>query len=96
MMTLDSEGNFEPWVQPNYGYDASDTAVVAPLGYTILERNVKILPGDIPFDVYSGWIVPEASEQPYNSWHSRQGHHTSSVGRWTTWARPNNSEGVKA
>lgn len=87
-MTLDSEGNFDPWVQPKYGFNAEDVAVVAPPEYVLLEKNVKILPGDIPFDVYSGWLWTDQGGLPKNNWYSKNGCHTSSEGRWTTWARP--------
>lgn len=80
MMKLDKHGNFEPWVQPNYGYDAYDNQIIAEDGWYILPRLTKILDGDKPFDVYSGWVICDG-------WHARTGKVACSDGRWVAWER---------
>jgi hypothetical protein len=51
-MKLDSCGNYNPWVQPEYGFDAADCPISAPEGYKLVKFNTKLKLGDIPFDVY--------------------------------------------
>ena len=81
MMTLDKDGNYIPWVQPEYGHDAQERIVPPPAGHEILPEGKVILEGDVPFDVYSGWMRSDGWDW-VNHCHAR------SDGRWTTWARP--------
>lgn len=81
MMTLNKDGNYEPWVQPKYGTDAQDNPVTPPAGYVVLPESTVIRDGDIPFDVYAGWMQPDG-------WHWINKCYSQSDGRWTTWARP--------
>ena len=94
MMTLDVNGNYNPWIQPQYGFDANDVKITPPEGYTILEENTKLKHGDIQFDVYAGWLVPKI--KPRNPLRCsypdlRYSYSARSVGRWICWARPNNN-----
>ncbi len=57
MITLDKTGNYIPWVQPQYGFDANDVVVKPPKEYRILSQGEVLKQGDIPFDVYSGWLL---------------------------------------
>lgn len=63
-----------------YGYDAYGNKLKDPGGYHILDRLEKLQQGDVPFDVYSGWL----SEEKFNSRYHLQ---AVSEGRWTAWAR---------
>lgn len=90
-MHLNAQGNYEPWRQPAYGLDASDRGVVPPEGYELVPEGAELQRGDVPFDVYSGWIAPE--KKPRN--HEKCGYpdlrynsRAFSSGRWTAWARP--------
>ena len=90
-MKLDDEGNFNPWVQPKYGTDANDDAIVPPEGYLLLNKNDPLKKGDIPFDVYSGWL--KRGKTPRNPSRCkypdlRYYYYAISDGRWTAWARP--------
>ena len=80
-MTLDKNGNYEPWKQPEYGFDAQDKKVTPPAGYEILLEGKVIREGDVPFDVYAGWMKSDG-------WHWVNRCYSRSEGRWTTWARP--------
>lgn len=91
MMTLNKDGNFNPWRQPPYGKDANDCNVVPPIGYILVLLNDLLITGDVPFDVYAGWLAPKrpprnpaACEYPDLRYHSS----ARSDGRWTAWARP--------
>lgn len=91
MMNLDEHGNYSPWRQPQYGKDASDSGVVVPIGYELIRENGELRHGDVPFDVYSGWLIPEKlSRDPSKCKYPdlRYNSHARSDGRWTTWARP--------
>lgn len=81
MMTLDRLGNFNPWVQPAYGFDAQDKPVSPPPGFKIVPDGTELSPSNeyMVFDVYSGWFKPDDFDQ-------RNRHHCQSRGRWTTWA----------
>ena len=81
-MKLDIKGNYTPWLQPAYGYDANSELVVAPTGYIVVSEGERIQDSDIPFDVYAGWI------KEGDSYHSKNKYHAYSRGRWTCWARP--------
>lgn len=72
---------FESGKQPAYGFDIHNKQVEAPKGFTILMENRILQKGDIPFDVYSGWLDAVF----YNS---NYAYSARSSGRWTTWARP--------
>ncbi len=80
MMKLDSHGNFEPWIQPEYGCDAEDKKVKPPRGHKIIKFGDILKKGDRPFDVYSGWLTSDF-------WNSMYHYFARSNGRWTTWAR---------
>lgn len=62
-----------------YGFDAFRNKVVAPEGYAIIPEKERLKHGDIPFDVYSGWLNDKFNEKYHNQ--------AISEGRWTTWAR---------
>ena len=79
-MTLDKDGNYIPWVQPLYGFDANDAVVNPPKGYKILNQGEILKQGDIPFDVYSGWF--KGYDGISHHYQAR------SAGRFTTYARP--------
>ena len=80
-MTLNEYGNYEPWIQPDYGNGPDGVAVQPEPGFAVLPQGAVILPGDRPFDVYSGWIDGV-------SYHTRNGLQARSEGRWTCWERP--------
>jgi hypothetical protein len=80
-MKLDNKGNYSPWVQPQYGFDAEGNKVKPKRGYRIAKENSVIRGNFIVFDVYAGWIRSDGY-QAKNKFHAR------SSGRWTTWARP--------
>jgi hypothetical protein len=81
MMTLDPDGNYLPWIQPEYGTDAQDKPVIPPVGYSIVRPGVIIQKGWQVFDVYAGWIKPD-------NYSAENKYHTRTKGRWTTWAQP--------
>lgn len=90
MMKLDEDGNYKPWVQPKYGFDADDKSVIAPEDYILVKEGDVIQDRDIPFDVYFGWIKPYRElKKPKPHYHSINRHHARSSGRWTCWARRN-------
>ena len=62
-----------------YGFDAYDNPVECLDGYTLLDRLTFLEKGDIPFDVYSGWLK--------NTFNPRYHIQAISSGRWTAWAR---------
>jgi len=64
-----------------YGNDAYGTIVEALNGYIIIENLEDLQDGDIPFDVYAGWLIDFKINRKY---------HLQAIneGRWTTWARP--------
>ena len=91
MMTLDETGNYNPWIQPKYGFNATDCKVKPPHGYHIIPRGEQLRHGDIPFDVYGGWFAPikRPSRPTQCRYPDLQYNRTArSGGRWTTWARP--------
>lgn len=78
-------------IQPAYGFDASDKPVEPPAGYQLLALGDIIKRGDIPFDVYSGWIKPDRiPKRPSQCHYPNLDYHyqARSHGRWTAWARP--------
>jgi ribA/ribD-fused uncharacterized protein len=87
-MKLDEKGNYTPWEQPEYGYDAEGEKVNPEDGFRLLPKGELIRAGDKPFDVYSGWL-----DIGYNHFDARNGHFTHSHGRWTTWERNMNGFG---
>lgn len=90
-MTLDKDGNFDPWCQPKYGTDSNDIKVTPPKGYYLLEKGTRLLAGDIPFDVYSGWLTRGTPpKDPTRCKYPNLRYNTTAVseGRWTSWARP--------
>ena len=94
MMHLNSQGNYEPWQQPPYGLDASDRPAAPPNGYELVSEGGELKRGDVPFDVYSGWLVPEKKTrkpEKCNYPSLRHQSHAFSAGRWTAWARPTTS-----
>jgi hypothetical protein len=90
MMTLNAQGNFDPWVQPAYGHDASDNPVNPPRGYRVVPWNTRLQIGDRPFDVYSGWLSAGFADHA-----AKNGSYTASRGRWTVYARQQDSEREK-
>ena len=91
MMVLNEIGNFEPWVQPEYGTDAKDEDVIPPPGYFIIPKNEALKLGDVPFDVYSGWLKPDKiPAEPEKCLYPNLKYTNIAIseGRWTTWARP--------
>ena len=79
-MTLDQNGNYHPWVQPNYGFDAQDKLVISPENYEIVPQNTVIEKNWLVFDIYAGWMKSD-------NYNFRNKHLANSYGRWTTWAR---------
>lgn len=68
-----------------YGEHADGQSIIPPYGTEILPIHTKLTDGDIPYDVYAGWLETTS----YNSLV-----HTYAVddGRWTAWARPTSSQ----
>jgi hypothetical protein len=80
-MRLSLNGNYAPWVQPEYGYDAEGNKVEPQPGFRLLKEGEEIIADDIPFDVYAGWLIG------YGKYQAKNGHCALSIGRWTTWQR---------
>ena len=81
MMSLDKDGNYSLWIQPEYGDDAQGKPVKPPKGFAIVPEGTEIKHRWRVFDVYAGWMTPDGYD-------ARNKNHTRSNGRWTTWARP--------
>lgn len=81
-MTLDEHGNFVPWMQPSYGCDAENKPLEIPAGWVLVPQGWPIQVGDVPYDVYAGWLEPTDSR-----WHAINGYRAQSSGRWTAWRR---------
>jgi hypothetical protein len=91
MMKLDKNGNFDPWCQPAYGTDSNDEKVIPPKNYYLIPKGETLLAGDIPFDVYVGWIKPKKPpKNPKRCKYPNLYYHRTAIsdGRWTAWARP--------
>lgn len=80
-MIKDANGNFVPWLQPEYGHNAYGNEVTPPAGFEIVKLGEVIERGWMVFDVYSGWMKPD-------NYCADNKFHTRSNGRWTTWAKP--------
>lgn len=79
-MKLNEQGMYIPWVQPEYGFDASGSKVHLPKGFYLLKNGDLVMQGDWVFDVYSGWMQAD-------NYLADNEYHAQSIGRWTAWAR---------
>ena len=79
-MKLISEGEYySKMVKAKYGHDAYGNKIEAPKAHFIINESEQLLPGDLVFDVYSGWLK--------NKWNGKYHKSAISAGRWTTWTR---------
>jgi len=79
-MKLISEGEcYSKMIKAEYGYDAYGNKIEAPKAHFVINESEQLLPNDLVFDIYSGWLK--------NKYNKRYHQYAVSEGRWTTWAR---------